>query len=767
MKPEPSDVRADTRQPATAAPGTFPSPEARLTFKKHLAFNAALALVLAILAGVGWLSYRNMTAASEADHWTTHTYLVIEELDRLFSSLKDAETGERGFVLTGNPKYLEPYQASLREIGTHLDALRRLTADSPLQQHRLAAITPLVASKLAELKETVAIREAKGFQTADEEVMTDVGENIMDKIRVQVAGAEQEEEQLLKVRAAAKEAEKRNTLHTVLLGDTLGGVALLLLVGSLNLELARRRRAEIEVRASEQEFRSLAEAMPQIVWAARADGWNIYFNQQWVDYTGMTLEESYGHGWNTPFHPDDKRRAWEAWQRATQCNERYSLECRLRRADGAYRWWLVRGVPMLGANGEILKWFGTCTDIEELKHAEAALQEGNVLLEQRVAERTAELRESEKKYRNLFQNMAEEVHFWELVRDEHGTIKTWRLVDANPAALKTWGKSLGEIQGKSTDEIFGAGAEEHYMPVVRKIMTEGAPHSFEDYFPHIDKHFRFTSVPLGDDYFITTGADITGIVRAQDEIRKLNAELEDRIRLRTAELQISNQELEAFCYSVSHDLRAPLRGINGFSKALMEDYADKLDATGMDFLERIGVGCQRMAQLIDDLLKLSRLSRSEMRRQPVNLSNLAREVADDLQATEPDRTVEFQIPEGVTSVGDPDLLRVALSNLLGNAWKFTGKRPDGLIEFGVRRPENDSIYFVRDNGSGFDMAHTDKLFQPFQRLHGMKEFPGTGIGLAIVGRVIRRHGGRIWAEAAPGQGATFHFTLEPEGESHG
>ena len=174
-------------------------------------------------------------------------------------------------------------------------------------------------------------------------------------------------------------------------------------VAGISTDITERKRAEealLEAKA-DLEFRSLAEAMPQIVWATRPDGWNIYFNQQWVDYTGMTLEESYGHGWNKPFHPDDQQRAWEAWQRATQYNERYSLECRLRRADGAYRWWLIRGVPMLGANGEILKWFGTCTDIEELKHAEAALQEANDLLEQRVAERTAALRESEKRFRTM------------------------------------------------------------------------------------------------------------------------------------------------------------------------------------------------------------------------------------------------------------------------------------------------------------------------------------------------------------------------------
>ena len=157
-------------------------------------------------------------------------------------------------------------------------------------------------------------------------------------------------------------------------------------------EEIERQRAEEALRLSEEEFHSLAEAMPQIVWATRPDGWNIYFNQQWVDYTGMTMEESYGHGWNTPFHPDDKQRAWKAWQRATQHNERYSLECRLRRHDGVYRWWLIRGVPMFGSSGEILKWFGTCTDIEDLKHAEAALQQARDTLEQRVMERTEKLR---------------------------------------------------------------------------------------------------------------------------------------------------------------------------------------------------------------------------------------------------------------------------------------------------------------------------------------------------------------------------------------
>jgi hypothetical protein len=282
-----------------------------------------------------------------------------------------------------------------------------------------------------------------------------------------------------------------------------------------------------------------------------------------------------------------------------------------------------------------------------------------------------------------------------------------------------------------------------------------------------------TITPVSDSsgqitHFIAIKQDITERQRAEEQIRNLNTDLVERVRLRTLALQSTNQELEAFCYSVSHDLRAPLRGINGFSQALLDDYGDKLDPAATDFLLRINTGCQRMAQLIDDLLNLSRLSRAEMQRIPVSLSKLAGELAAELKESDPGRLVEVRIAGDVHAVGDPALLRAALSNLLGNAWKFTSKAAGASVEFGSSHSNGHSTYFVRDNGAGFDMAYADKLFQPFQRLHGMREFPGNGIGLATVGRIIRRHGGRVWAEAVPGQGATFFFTLEPEeGQHHG
>jgi signal transduction histidine kinase len=243
--------------------------------------------------------------------------------------------------------------------------------------------------------------------------------------------------------------------------------------------------------------------------------------------------------------------------------------------------------------------------------------------------------------------------------------------------------------------------------------------------------------------------------QAERQVRQLNTQLARD----NATLEAVNRELESFSYSVSHDLRAPLRSIDGFSQALLEDYGDALDAGGRDYLMRVRSAAQRMGNLIDDLIKLARVTRSELAVESVDLSLMARRILAELAHRDPGRTVECIVAPDLRAEGDPRLLQIALENLLENAWKFTAKRPLAMIELGQMSREGDSVYFVRDNGAGFEMAHAAKLFGVFQRLHAMSEFQGTGIGLATVQRIVYKHGGKVWAEAEKDRGATFFFTL--------
>ncbi len=251
--------------------------------------------------------------------------------------------------------------------------------------------------------------------------------------------------------------------------------------------------------------------------------------------------------------------------------------------------------------------------------------------------------------------------------------------------------------------------------------------------------------------------------RARDEVRRLNHQLEERVRRRTAELEASKKDLETFTSSVSHDLRAPLRGISGWAEALAEDYADTFDEQAKSYVAMVRSEASRMGSLIEDLLNLSRSTHQELHRESVNLSDMAVHMSKQLRAQKPERTVNFVIKPGILVQGDPVLLRVVMQNLLENAWKFTAKRADALIEFGAMEHEGTRAYFVRDNGAGFDMKDAAKLFQPFERLHRSIDFPGTGIGLATVHHIVTRHGGRVWAEGAVDKGATFYFTLESIG----
>jgi len=458
------------------------------------------AFVVAVNAG---LAFRAIDSLLTSEHWVEHTWQVINDVEDLMGSAKDAETGARGYILTGEDPYLQPYLDAQRNLPVQIAQFRKLTADNPAQQKRITEMHALLDARMGLLQESIDLRKTESTQSVRAFVLSGTGKSDMDQLRAQADAMEAEEHGLLQVRTAS---------------------------------------------ASQNSFR----ARLTIGFASA------------LDFLLIVLLSRY-----------------------------------------------------------------------------------------------------------FFRE------------------RTLRIDRENVAESLAISRAELEIQAR--------------------------------------------------------------------EIRELNAGLELRVQQRTAELEATNHELEAFSYSVSHDLRAPLRTIDGFSLALEEDYAEAVDNVGRDYIHRVRTGVQRMGQLIDALLQLSRITRAEITRTTVHFSELAEAVAGVLSEENPGREIEFHIEPGLTADGDAKLLQVALENLLGNAVKFSSKKPKSVIDFGWDKQQN--AWFVRDNGAGFDMHYANKLFNAFNRLHGDKDFKGSGIGLATVARVVHRHHGKIWADSVVDDGATFWFTL--------
>ena len=511
---------------------------------------------------------------------------------------------------------------------------------------------------------------------------------------------------------------------------------------SLKAEIETRKRTEEELQKSLKDLSDIKFALDQsaIVAITDARGAITYINDKFCEISHYYKEDLIGKTHkiiNSGYHP--KEFFQDVWS-TISTGKVWQGEIKNRAKDGTYYWVDTAIVPFLDDQGKPFQYLAIRFDITERKQSEEELQ---------------------KSY-NLLHSVIESTPDAILVKDLQ-----CRYVMINSAVASIQGKPESEILGRDDRELFGC---EFGLPLIendRRIMTTGETEFLEEdvLIGGTLRTYLSTKSVWRDAQGNVTGLivisrDITHRKRAEQEIRELNQNLERRVAERTAELEATNQELESFSYSVSHDLRAPLRGIDGFSQALLDRYADQLDDKGKHYLQRIRVGTQRMGELIDDLLKLSRVTRSEMQRTQVDLSALAREIAAELQRTQPERQVEWAIAPGLVSNGDARLLRIVLENLLNNAWKFTSLQVLTQIKFDVI-PQEDakSVYFVCDNGAGFDMAYVNKLFGAFQRLHSQTQFPGTGIGLATVQRIIHRHGGRVWAEGAVEQGATFYFTL--------
>jgi PAS domain S-box-containing protein len=701
----------------------------RFSGTRHLsrvALIASSALLLMIGSVLVWF---DLASARDAEALVEHTYQVLNASERLLSTIQDAEGRQQGYLLTGDEGYLERYREVVSAEQAAKADMRALTWDNAAQQARLMELDRLVNARLVLLERGISARRDEGIQAAIGVVRRGEGPHLMSEIGTVTAAVEAEEHRLLIQRNKTAAEQAAHTRLALASGAAL--LAALLMFAGFTIESDVSKLKASQHKLSRQAH--LIDLSHDAIIVADHNrvitGWNAGARAMY----GWTEAEALGKVLHQLL------RTKSGVSRAT-IDEILSREGRW---DGELVHTRADGTQLTTESRQVLLRDGAGSSaILEINRDITARKEAD-----RILRRQADL--------------LDEAHEAIFTRRLSGPIEYW-----NHGAEELYGLSRQEAQGRFSQQLLQTRRLPGMAHIEAVLSRDGRwrgelTRTINGREIIVDSSMTLVNEPDGRKTVLEVNRDITEAKRIQEEIRQLNQELEQRVADRTAQLEASNKELEAFAYSVSHDLRAPLRGIDGWSMALLEDCGPQLDQTANQYLERIRAETQRMGHLIDDLLKLSRLTRTELRYESVDLSSLARAIVSRLQEAEPDRTIDFEIQEGLAGIADARLLEVVLVNLLSNAVKFTGPRAQARIEFGQTWRQNEPVFYVRDNGVGFDMAYAGTLFGAFQRLHKYTEFPGTGIGLATAQRVLRRHGGKIWADARPNEGATFYFTIAP------
>ena len=492
---------------------------------------------------------------------------------------------------------------------------------------------------------------------------------------------------------------------------------------------------------SNKELNDLKSALDAhaVVGICNKAGKLTYVNDRFVEISGYGRHELLGNGYNmlnSGYHTDS---FYESMWRDISQGKVWNGEVRDRSKAGEIYWVDTTIVPFLNEGREPYQYICIQTDITERKRAE----------------------EMNARLGRILDDSVNEIFICD--------IESYKVLQVNKGAKENLGYSeaslhemtLLDINAEYTNESFGLLVNTLMQNAWRQLNFESKHQRKDGSIYPVEIHLQISQAEVPY-VLVAIVQDISEKKETANKLREYQEHLEEMVEERTNNLKVVNRELESFSYSVSHDLRGPLRSIDGFSQALLEDYAEQLDDTAKNYLDRVRASSQRMGELIDDLLHLSRVVRTDMVRKNIDMSDLAERVISQLREREPDREIEFTNTFGLCAKGDERLILTMLENLLGNAWKFTARTEHPQIEFGMCKQEQGMAFFIRDNGAGFDESYKHKLFEPFQRLHSSEEYEGTGIGLATVLRIVRRHAGNVWASSAEGAGATIYFTLGDE-----
>lgn len=559
------------------------------------------------------------------------------------------------------------------------------------------------------------------------------------------------------------------------------------MVGAMQ-DVTAERRVQQALRDSEAQFRTLAESIPHLAWMANADGHIFWYNQRWYEYTGTDLAQMEGWGWKSVHDPRLLDGVVARWRHSLDTGEPFELEFPLRRHDGVFRWHLTRATPVRDGKGAVVRWFGTNTDVDDqrsLRERQHFLAEASKTLATSL-DYEATLRAVARLAVPAFADWAavdmlgesNRIHRLAVEHSDPSKVAlAWSLHEQYPPDISDV-SGVGRVLRTGAAELVpdipdsllvAASRNEEHLRVARELglksylavplqAGERVLGAISLVYAESDRKYQSIDLQLMEELASRAALAIEN-ARLFREVTHLNANLEDLVRERTKKLEEANGELESFTYSVSHDLRAPLRHIGGFAQLLEKRSAAALDQKSQGYVKTIREAAQRGGELVDDLLAFSRLGRAELRKDVIDLSRLFDDVWGELRPEWEQRRVSWSAELLPKAIGDAHLVRAAVKNLVANALKYSRPREEATIAVVARDSGSEIEVSIQDNGVGFDMQYSDKLFGVFQRLHTSEQFEGTGIGLANVRRIIQRHGGRTWAEGIIGQGATFYFTL--------